>query len=171
MVNCLCKNSPRFHQIASNKRSKIKIFPGEHVPGIHTISFCSPLSKKLKETLFMHNNLCTHHVNVHLCCQWAKWRKSGRESTLILKNGGDNRRMHEFHGLIDVCDELWYHPEGIVIVFSLHYWVWSKIFTWSALHSPFTVMEVMLCVVVQCLNYNHKLYKTVYVWQLHILVH
>ena len=28
-----CENSPRFHQIASNKRSKIKISPGEYAPG------------------------------------------------------------------------------------------------------------------------------------------
>ena len=29
---CLCKHSPRFHQIVSNKRSKIKISPEEHAP-------------------------------------------------------------------------------------------------------------------------------------------
>ena len=52
--------------IASNKRSKIKISPGEHAPGLPyfatcfahkyvfappIISFCPPLGKKLKGTL------------------------------------------------------------------------------------------------------------------------
>ena len=66
---CLCESSPRFHQVVSNKRSRTKIFRGSmpptppslpHVlhmdtylpppPIIHTISFCTPLHKKLKET-------------------------------------------------------------------------------------------------------------------------
>ena len=33
MVDYVCVKSPRFHQIASNKRSKVKISPGEHAPG------------------------------------------------------------------------------------------------------------------------------------------
>ena len=71
----LCENSPRFHQIVSIKRSKIKISwenmppdraslphalhtdtylpppPPPPPPIIHTISSFSPLGKKLKETL------------------------------------------------------------------------------------------------------------------------
>ena len=43
---CLCENSPRFHLIASNKRSKIKISPGEHAPGpphaLHTNTYLPP---------------------------------------------------------------------------------------------------------------------------------
>ena len=34
---CLCENSPRFHQIASNKRSKIKIFQGSMPPVCHML--------------------------------------------------------------------------------------------------------------------------------------
>ena len=61
---CLCKNSLRFHQIASNKRSKIKISRGSvprtplfatcfetHTcppPIIHTILFRPPLGKNLE---------------------------------------------------------------------------------------------------------------------------
>ena len=68
---CLCVNSPRFHQIVSNKRSKIKISRGSmpldppslphalHTntyilvppppPITHTISFCLPWSKSWKK--------------------------------------------------------------------------------------------------------------------------
>ena len=67
---CLCKNSPRFHQIASNKRSKINISRGSIPPdplslshALHTDTYLlppnnpynlilpPPLGKKLKETL------------------------------------------------------------------------------------------------------------------------
>ena len=62
---CLCKNSPRFHQIASKKSPKSKFMPLDPLslphalhtdiylppPIIHTISFCLPLGMKLKETL------------------------------------------------------------------------------------------------------------------------
>ena len=66
---CLCKNSPRFHQIASKKRSKIKISQG-NIPWTPLVChiLCTqiytcppnnpynqilppPLGKKLKETL------------------------------------------------------------------------------------------------------------------------
>ena len=73
---CLCENSPRFHQISSNTRSKIKISWGSMpldppslthalhmdtcLPLIYTISLCPPpppppppLGKKLKETLIV----------------------------------------------------------------------------------------------------------------------
>ena len=30
---CLCKNSPRFHQIASNKKVQNQNLTGEHAPG------------------------------------------------------------------------------------------------------------------------------------------
>ena len=49
----LAQKSPRFHQIAS----PMLCTPHEYVltpPIIHTISFCPPLGKKLKETLVSH---------------------------------------------------------------------------------------------------------------------
>ena len=69
MVNYVCAKSPRFHQIVSNKRSKIKISWGSMPPDhsslpyictqIHTcpqkypynLILPAPLGKDLKETL------------------------------------------------------------------------------------------------------------------------
>ena len=73
---CLCKNSPRFHQIVSKKRSKIKIFLGEHATCLHTNMslaphksmqwhFAPPLGKKLKETLvrYCYNSMFVGHAS------------------------------------------------------------------------------------------------------------
>ena len=87
MVNYVCAKSPRFHQIASNKRSKVKISPGEHAPGppslphaLHT-NMCllppnnlynlilPPLGQKLKETLVYNVGIS---LNGTLHCQCSR---------------------------------------------------------------------------------------------------
>ena len=70
---CLCKNNPRFHQIASSKRSKFKISQGSMPPSLphalhmdtylpppplNNLILPPPLGKKLKETLHLH--VCVH---------------------------------------------------------------------------------------------------------------
>ena len=75
VIYARAKKSTRFHQIASNKRSKTK-FPGGACPRtplvatcfahrfvlappiIHTISFGPPLAKKLKENLLNMSDHC-----------------------------------------------------------------------------------------------------------------
>ena len=82
MVNCLCENSPRFHQIMSNKKSKIKISQGSIPPDppsllhalhtdtylppiIYTISLCplppSPWGKSWKKPW----KSCVNHDVIH----------------------------------------------------------------------------------------------------------
>ena len=82
MVNCLCENSPRFHQIMSNKKSKIKISQGNIPPDppsllhalhtdtylppiIYTISLCplppSPWGKSWKKPW----KSCVNHDVIH----------------------------------------------------------------------------------------------------------
>ena len=63
---CLCKNSPIFHQIVSDKRSKIKFSRGEHAPGppYFAAGFACgyvfappPWAKSWKKPCYIYNNI------------------------------------------------------------------------------------------------------------------
>ena len=73
MHNILYNNSPRFHQIVSNKRSKIKISRGSipRTPLVchmlcMQICTCPSLGKKLKETLLLCQYIILQNIPIAL---------------------------------------------------------------------------------------------------------